>query len=299
MDRGGIPAIVFLILYFALCSWVSSLLLSKQVSWRSRYTSIFIHTTLRLAAQICGIGYAVAGVEHSNWLVAYFVFGAEGYFTLVWCAFRFLISFQNEVTGNSWIEPKREGMSWSEYYRKMPHYPVLYFHYSLAGANALIIVGSLKGMNTDLSDPSRASEIHTGVILRDVGTALFMAWVLVLGYFCFRSYKYAQTRNQTRFLFIIGATVIPLLVRGVYGILACEITQWNYALPESYDSQGLKPGALAAEYLLGTTMEWSTCLLLLCTSFISLDNGRSQGSSLLNEKVNSKDKTQQDVHSVA
>lgn len=133
----------FLILYLLLFSWVTSLLLSKRVSWRSRYTSIFIHTLLRLGAQICGIGYAVAGVQHTGWLVAYFVFSAEGYFSLVWCAYRFLITFQNEVQGESWIEPKRGSRTWREYYSVLLRYPVLYFHYSLAAANALIIVGSL------------------------------------------------------------------------------------------------------------------------------------------------------------
>ncbi|CEP60795.1 uncharacterized protein LALA0_S01e19130g [Lachancea lanzarotensis] len=271
LNRGGIPAIVFLVLYAVLFSWVTVLLVTKRVSWKSRYTSIFIHTLLRLAAQICGIGYAVAGVEHYKWLIAYFVFGAEGYFSLVWCVFRFLIAFQNDLLGESWIEPKRKGKTLREFYRVSAAYPILYFHYSLAAANALIIVGSVQGVNSHSTDQA-SKQINSGRILRDVGTALFIAWVVVFAVFCARTYPLVQNRNQMHFLHILSFTVLPLLIRGIYGILASEINQWNYGLPQSYDDQGLKPGPLTAEYVLGTSMEWTTCLLLLCTGLLSWSN---------------------------
>ncbi|SCU79002.1 LADA_0A09142g1_1 [Lachancea dasiensis] len=278
MDRGGIPAIVFLVLYFVLFSWVTFLLLTKRVLWRSRYTSIFVHTLLRLAAQICGIGYGVAGVEHINWLIAYLVFGAEGYFTLVWCAYRFLIAFQNEILGNSWIEPKKDCGFWS-YYRVLRAYPVLYIYYLLAAANGLIIAGSVKGTNSSLSDSSREHELRVGRALRDAGTAIFMALVVLFAAFTQKSYmarRGAYTRAQSHFLLILGLTAVPLLIRGVYGILGTELRSWNYALPEAYDGGGLRAGALAAEYVLGTSMEWVTCLTLLSTSFISITSGANE-----------------------
>ncbi|SCU85747.1 LAFA_0D17524g1_1 [Lachancea sp. 'fantastica'] len=287
LDRGGIPAIVFLVLYGALCSWVSLLLFTKRVSWKSRYTSIFIHTILRLAAQICGIGYAVAGVEHYQWLIAYFVFGAEGYFSLVWCVFRFLIAFQNELLGESWIEPRRQGRTLREYYKVSVRYPVLYFHYSLAAANALIIVGSVQGVNSH--SPSQASkQVESGRTLRDVGTALFIAWVGVFALFCVRTYPAVQNRSQKHFLHILSFTVLPLTIRGAFGILATEINQWNYALPDSYDNQGLKPGPLAAEYVLGTFMEWLTCFLLLCTGLLSWFTEKHSVDSVSPENNSSK-----------
>lgn len=57
--------------------------LTGRLKWKSRYSLLFFHVTIRVASQGCGIAFGVLGFENVNVFLAYLILGAEGYFTLV------------------------------------------------------------------------------------------------------------------------------------------------------------------------------------------------------------------------
>lgn len=126
-------ALVFLILYAILFFFMIIGYLTRRISLRSRYSVILFHVTIRLASQGTGLAFGIVGYNNTSLLVAYFILGgklicsaeayipdlydssAEGYFTLVLCTYRFLISWQyhNLPEHNSWLEPRRPpGIPW-------------------------------------------------------------------------------------------------------------------------------------------------------------------------------------------
>jgi hypothetical protein len=118
---------VFLILYAILFAILFYGYLTRRLKFRSAYTIILSHVTIRLATKVAGFTIGVVGYVNVSLLVSYFILGgeltgfsshvkihqtyftptAEGYFTLVLCAFRFLIRWQNNnfASHDSWLEP--------------------------------------------------------------------------------------------------------------------------------------------------------------------------------------------------
>ena len=65
-------------------------------------------------------------------------------------------------------------------------------------------------------------------------------------------------------------SVWPLLfVRGIYGVLSSILPAFNYFNPGNYGANGLTDSFVISEYIMGTTMEWTSCTLLLLTYFTS------------------------------
>lgn len=57
--------------------------LTHRIKWRSRFSLLFFHVTIRVASQTCGIGFGVLGFRNTNLFLAFLILGAEGYFSLV------------------------------------------------------------------------------------------------------------------------------------------------------------------------------------------------------------------------
>lgn len=74
---------------------------------RSRWSLLYFHVVIRVASQSCGVAFGVVGFDNLSLFVAYLVLSAEGFFTLVICTYRFLISWQNHNRFNqrSTLEP--------------------------------------------------------------------------------------------------------------------------------------------------------------------------------------------------
>ena len=70
-------------------------------------------------------------------------------------------------------------------------------------------------------------------------------------------------------LYILLATWPLLLVRGIYGFLSAIVPTFNYFDPANYTADGLKDSFVISEYVMSTTMEWTSCVLLLMTYFAS------------------------------
>ena len=68
-----IAALVFLILYAILFVLLLIGYIGRYLSWRSRYTLILFHVTVRLASQATGLAFGIIGIQNVGLLVAYFV----------------------------------------------------------------------------------------------------------------------------------------------------------------------------------------------------------------------------------
>ena len=189
----------------------------KQIKPKSRWSFVLLHVSLRLAAQSVGLAFSIKLFNDGvGLLIAYIVLGAEGYFSLVLCACRYLISFQNHAFGDSWIEPKqqkdvsqRKGgkkfylrillafflipaqSSVGEGKDKRYNY-MAWVHSLMVVANVLIVVGASflsKGSPPNASSLSydalvafyeNDSDVNTGKVLRTVGQAIFFGITLAL-----------------------------------------------------------------------------------------------------------------------
>ena len=56
---------------------LTSLYIGKRIKFASRWTVIYSHVILRLAAQATGLAFGVSGYKAIGVLIAYFVLGAE------------------------------------------------------------------------------------------------------------------------------------------------------------------------------------------------------------------------------
>ncbi|KAM0745717.1 hypothetical protein T439DRAFT_337746 [Meredithblackwellia eburnea MCA 4105] len=272
LANDAIPAILFLVLYFIFFAFCTFLFFTKRVSWKSRYTFVYFHCLMRLAGQACGIGFAVLTWDdfqtRLNFLVAYLVLSAEGYFSLVLCSYRFLVVWQSDRLGDSNIEPRiPKGTPFRTKMRILSNTPMAVIHSVLIGANVMIVIGG-SYLSRGLTPNNQDSKlISVGKVLRVVGTALFLSLVQLYAFYALQSW---QKRNDRTLLAIV--CVWPFLtVRGVYGILSIVLDQFSYYNSKAYshgdNGNGLATPFLVAEYVMGTSMEFISCGLLLATYF--------------------------------
>ena len=70
-------ALVFLILYTILFAFLLFGYGTGRLRFRSRYSVILFHVTIRLASQATGLAFGVVGYANTQLLVAYFILGGE------------------------------------------------------------------------------------------------------------------------------------------------------------------------------------------------------------------------------
>ncbi|GAA6022912.1 hypothetical protein JCM10207_006862 [Rhodosporidiobolus poonsookiae] len=244
---------------------------TKQIKWKSRYSFVFSHVVLRLVGMALGVAFAAM-----NWgspdgvLIAYLVFSAEGYFSLILCAYRFLVVWQQDYLGVSNLEPRvPKDLPKGEKFRMHLRAPLASVHWALIAANALIISGSSIMAGTigeDENTDDVKSRMNSAKGLRVAGTAIFLAIGQAFLLVCIQAYR----RKGNRTLLLIMATWPFLTIRGVYGIITVLMPEYSYASTEAYAADGFTSKFLAAEHCMGTLMEWSACGLLLLTHFSKL-----------------------------
>ncbi|KIM37943.1 hypothetical protein M413DRAFT_76503 [Hebeloma cylindrosporum] len=275
-------ALVYLILYAILFAFMLYGYATRHLRFRSRYTVILVHVLVRLASQATGLAFGVVGYANTSLLVAYFILGAEGYFTLVLCTYRFLISWHNHnfASHNSWLEPrfppgtpvyKRFLLSFALFGPNRQ--PMAVMHNVLVGANAIIITGGslLAGGSNTIEDFD--ASLSTAKIMRTVGQSIFLAINTFLLYCIVDTIHQSRLENPTKrthpTLLVFLAIWPCLFVRGMYGILSGVLPAFNYFNPDNYEATGLKNSFIVSEYLMGTTMEWVSCTLLMVTYLTS------------------------------
>ncbi|SJX64568.1 uncharacterized protein SRS1_15385 [Sporisorium reilianum f. sp. reilianum] len=186
-------SLVFLILYFFLFILLSTLFVLRKVPRKSRWLVLLLHVLVRLASQACGLAFGIIGYRNIDVLVAYYVLGAEGYFTLVVCTARFLIAWQRNHWGYSWLEPvdpTKERAGWRKRFQRLFQWRsssseqaasnrwIVLVDWLLVAANAIIISGgslsSAAYTDKDLTPSQIKSKLDTAKGMRAAGQAVFL-----------------------------------------------------------------------------------------------------------------------------
>ncbi|KAJ6541016.1 hypothetical protein DFH09DRAFT_1174942 [Mycena vulgaris] len=284
-------ALVFLILYLAVFVWMLFAYLTHRIKWRSRWSLLFFHVTIRVASQACGIGFAILGFADPGLFLAFLILGAEGYFSLVLCTFRFVISWHqhNLPGGKSWLEPRKDKTLTANKSRRILAFillgpfaliiyrdnPMAAFHTALVLANTAIIVGGSYLANADLSQldsPDTKMRIKVSRITRTAGQSVFLACnalLLVVLLATARNDRRARKGKLHPTVALLLIAWIPLIVRGVFGVLQSAVFSLSYYDPANYELSGFTPHFTVIEYVLGVVTEWLACVLLNATYFTS------------------------------
>jgi hypothetical protein len=211
---------------------------------------------------------------------------AEGYFTLVLCTYRFLVSWQyhNTAIHDSWLEPRhppgtpllKRFLDSISVFTK-PIRPMAIIHNWLTAANAIIISGGslLAGNHTNARDFD--ANITKAKAMRVAGQAIFLSinvFLLYCIYDAIRQFKRERGGRVHPTLLLLLAIWPLLFVRGLYGILSSVIPAFNYFSPSNYGEHGLTASFVISEYFLSTTMEWTSCALLMLTYVTSRNDPR-------------------------
>ncbi|PSK37211.1 hypothetical protein C7M61_003638 [Candidozyma pseudohaemuli] len=254
----GIAAAVFLALY-AIYALVMVYIVHVK-GFKTVYTFLMSFPFIRLGSQFCGLVFAIKGIEHYKWLIAYLVLGAEGYFVLILSAFSFLVHAQKRKIGYSWLEKKQSAL------KDIPlgnSYAAI-FHWFLVPANAMVIAGGSMLTGIENYDAER-KKVRISKGLRTAGQSLFLCLtllVLLLGLHAFKKEKVGNSFNIT----ILLASPF-LIVRGVFGILSIYIENMNYYQLSNYSGAGINHKLVIYEYVLSTTMEFAASIFIVSNFF--------------------------------
>ncbi|KAK7048804.1 hypothetical protein R3P38DRAFT_3175050 [Favolaschia claudopus] len=306
-------ALAFLIGYLAIFSWMLFAFLTHRIKWRSRYSFLFFHVTIRVASQACGLGFGVLGFDNTDLFLAFLILGAEGYFSLVLCSFRFVISWHqhNLASGESWLEPRDKPGSTHNKWRKFFIFlflgpfafviyhdnPMVFFHSALILANTAIVVGGSYLAGADYSqpdDPDTKRRLLISKITRTAGQGVFLAGNALLMIIILVTMRNNRRDGDSRrkkgtvhpTLWLLFIAWFPLIVRGIFGILQASVWSLSYYNPENYRAEGFTPRFTVIEYLLGVLTEWLACLILNMTYVTSRNDPKKKPVAGSDEKLN-------------
>ncbi|PWN33136.1 uncharacterized protein FA14DRAFT_190323 [Meira miltonrushii] len=276
LNAFGISSTLFLILYALLFIFLMFNYATKRFTLRSRWSLILFHVTLRLAAQSVGLAFSLIGFKAVSLLIASLVLSAEGYFSLVLCVTRLLISWQRH-----YLPEKHSCIIRS---------PINAIHWILNAGNVLIITGGnfLASGKGDSASENWNTNTHltASKIMRGTGQGICLATAIFLYGCLFFTLRRAHSRNatkeevQARIVLVILAITFPfMMIRGVFGILQGVIDSLNYYYPGIYNSDGFTSDFVVKEAVLTTMTEWCTCTLLLSTSLLRATKKESQHTS--------------------
>ena len=117
------------------------------------------------------------------------------------------------------------------------------------------------------------SNMVTAKAMRTAGQAIFLTINVFLLYCIIDTIRQSRRENPGKgthpTLLILLATWPLLFVRGLYGVLSAVLPAFNYFNPNNYGETGLTDSFVISEYIMGTTMEWTSCTLLMVTYLTS------------------------------
>jgi hypothetical protein len=146
--------------------------------------------------------------------------------------------------------------------------PMSIIHNLLIGANAIIISGGSQLAGGADNVQQFNSGLTRAKAMRAAGQGVFLSINIFLLYCITRAIRQCQREKSGRIhptLLVLLATWPILFIRGLYGILSAVLPAFNYFSPSNYDDEGLTDAFVISEYILGTTMEWTSCALLMLT----------------------------------
>lgn len=258
----GIAASIFLAVYVIFFCFMTFVVTKR--GFATVYTFLWAFSLLRLGGQLCGVVFAKLGIEHWQWLISYLVLGAEGYFTLIFAAFRFTCKAQVNEFGYSWVLSQGPGIKLVLLRRNMTWKSI--FHLILIPANALVIAGGsmLAGLTGD--DLHNQSKIHTSEGLRTTGQVLFV--LMTLAAILLNIYVFVIERVRNHITISVLCASPFLLVRGIFSVMSIYISAMNYFETTNYTGGGSSSRTVTIyEYVLSTTMEFIVACLLASRFF--------------------------------
>ena len=103
--KGAAAGLTFFILYTFYC--IAALNVIRIEGWKTIYTFLVVYGVIRFGGQLCGVIFSRLGIDHWQWLIAYLILGAEGYFVLVLFGMNLIFHAQLETVGWSWLKPTK------------------------------------------------------------------------------------------------------------------------------------------------------------------------------------------------
>jgi len=284
-------ALVFLILYTTLFAPLLLGSLTGRLKFCSPYGgilfTILFHVVLRLASQATGLAFGIVGSANISLLVAYFILGAEGYFTLIYCMDYFLISWQYPSSASDLcLEPRfAPGTPW---YKRLissfaivdsNHRPTAVGYILLSSAHGIIISGGTMVVRDNNTVQQFNRNPPAAQALRTAGQAILLIINIRLIYCIVDTIRKSRRKNPGKrthpTLLLLFATCPLLFVRGLYGVMSGVLPAFNYFNPDNYGEMGFTSSFVISEYIMGPTMEWGSCTLLMLAYFTSLNNPKT------------------------
>jgi hypothetical protein len=268
-DNGALAASCVFLALFTFAA-IGAGFAAARKGWASSYSFVFMFCIVRIAAEVCMVVFSTLGFGHQKWLVAYLILSAEGFFMLLVSSFGLLAYAEYLTFGRSILSPSdkqiNEYATRSEKTKAIWTAPVVIFTWLLVPANILVIAGGSMLANGDPDSPNYDSLATKSLGVRVTGQIIFLILVIVLGLTSIWLSTKKQVRNYT--VMAASASSIPLLIRGIYGVVSCFINELNYFRLDNYSHSGLSTKFVACNYVLGTTMEFSAAFILLSSYFI-------------------------------
>lgn len=261
----GVAALVFLAVYAIYLPFMTFVVFRKGI--KTIYGFLWFFVLIRFASQLCGVVYAKLGSDHYQWLIAYLILGAVGYYALILTAFHTTCKGQKFQFGYS---PIVEVVP----FKSLEAVPVVgkiignrswaaLFKLVLTPANILVIIGG-----TDIADVvgesalEQASSIHESKILRGVGLSMFLGFMAVAVAVNLYVFWVQKVRNTYTRMAALAAPF--LLVRGIFGVLSIYVTDMNYFSVTNLNG-GFTWQSVVYEYVLGLSMELFGSIFLVAT----------------------------------
>lgn len=255
----GAAAIVFLALYTVFIGFMIYVVSRK--GFKTVYLFLLLFPVIRFGGQLCGMMYAILGAQHWQWLIAYLVLGAEGYFALILAAFNFVCRAQKEMYGTSWLKEKRLPL-------RIPIFRTwaATFHWLLIPANVLLIVGGSLMASLNADDwASEQNKVMYYQRLRTAGQAVFLFMTIISLACALHAYF-----NEHIHLYKVKAVMVAsvfLIIRGIFGVLSIWVNSLDYFAASNYTTGGMSSKLLACEYCLSTTPEFIAAVVMLSSIF--------------------------------
>lgn len=263
---------IYLALYTIILPFAA--LTSYKRNWQLIFISLLFFTIIRFGSQICAVVFSCVGFAHWQWLIAYLVLGAEGYFVLILSSLQFIIHGQQKILGKSWIRNSGPGGWIIDEDRKLKIWQIrlkhigqipysTIYHFWLIPANAFIVAGGsmLTGATAEeLADGS--GRVSASKALRTTGQVIFLTLTIVMVLIALHTYFKQKVRTWPIISVLIASPF--LIVRGIFGILSIFITKMNYYQMSNYSGGEIGSQLVIYEYVLSTTMEFISmaCLFL-------------------------------------
>lgn len=268
-DEGALAASCVFLALFTFAA-VGAGFAAARKGCTSSYSFLFVFCIVRIGAEVCMVVFGVLGFNYHKWLVAYLILSAEGFFMLLASSFGLLAYAEYLTFGRSTLCPSdkqiNEHATQSEKTKAIWTSPVVIFTWLLVPANVLVICGGCILARGDPDHPNYGSLATKSLGVRVTGQVIFLILVVVLGLTSIWLSVKKQVRNYT--VMAACASSIPLLIRGIYGVISCFINELNYFRLDNYSPSGLSTKFVACDYVLGTTMEFCAASILLSSYFI-------------------------------